>query len=53
MDMELGMTMKKQKFEVELVFPSKYAELTNDRLMRIIEKGMIGNEWGILVQEIK
>lgn len=47
------MTMKKQKFEVEFVYPSKYGELTDQRLMHIIEKGMIGQEWGIAVTELK
>lgn len=45
--------MKRQRFEIGLVYPAKYAELTDKRLLYIIEKGMIGKEWGICVREIK
>lgn len=47
-----GMVMKKQKFEVELVYPAKYGAVTDARLLHIIEKGMIGREWGIAVTEL-
>ena len=53
MEEDLVMVMKKQKFEVELVYPAKYGEVTDARLLHIIEKGMIGREWGIAVTELK
>jgi hypothetical protein len=53
MEEDLGIVMKKQKFEVELVYPAKYGAVTDARLLHIIEKGMVGREWGIAVTELK
>jgi hypothetical protein len=53
MEKDLGVCMKRQKFEVEFVYPSTYGEIKDNRLLRIIEKGLTGDEWGISVTEKK